>query len=110
MNSLTVRRRRYLHLPDSARFVSKVPSTLSMPTILRTGPYRVYFFSHDISEPPHAHVDRDEKSAKSWLAPVGLARNLGFNPVELKRIERLLQENQLSLLERWRDFFDAQPW
>jgi len=30
-----------------------------MPTVLRKGPYRVYFFSHDMTEPPHVHVDRE---------------------------------------------------
>src|SRR6266851_10017378 len=51
-----------------------------MPTVLRIGPYRIYFVSHDLNEPPHVHVDRDDQSAKFWLAPVALARNLGFNP------------------------------
>ena len=78
-----------------------------MPTILRKGPYRVYFFSHDAIEPPHVHVDRDEKSAKFWLVPVSLARNLGFSSVELRRIESLLRINQISLLEQLSDFFDA---
>lgn len=77
-----------------------------MPTILRKGPYRVFFFSHDVAEPPHVHVDRDDKSAKFWLAPVSLARNLGFSSVELRRVERLLQTNQVSLLHEWSDFFD----
>jgi hypothetical protein len=79
-----------------------------MPTILREGPYRVYFFSHDVAEPAHVHVDRDDKSAKFWLAPVALARNLGFSPFELRTIERLLRANRLSLLQDWSDFFDAQ--
>lgn len=35
-----------------------------MPTVLREGPYRVYFVSHDLREPPHVHVDRDDCSAK----------------------------------------------
>ena len=67
----------------------------------------MFFFSHDVSEPPHVHVDRDDKSAKFWIAPVSLARNLGFSSVELRRIERLLQSNQISLLQEWSDFFDA---
>ena len=29
--------------------------------------------------PPHVHVDRDRKSAKFWLAPIGLARNVRFS-------------------------------
>ena len=52
-----------------------------MPTVLRSGPYRVYFYSHEPDEPPHVHVDRDDQSAKFWLAPVALARNFGFSPV-----------------------------
>src|ERR1017187_10331753 len=54
-----------------------------MPTILRDGPYRVYFYSHDLSEPPHLHMDRDDRSAKFWLDPISLASNLGFKPKEL---------------------------
>ena len=57
--------------------------TQGMPTVLRSGPYRVYLYSHDLREPPHVHVDRDDQSAKFWLKPVRLARNLGFSPHEL---------------------------
>jgi hypothetical protein len=42
------------------------------------GPYRIYFYSHEPNEPPHVHVDRDDQSAKFWLDPVALARNLGL--------------------------------
>ncbi|MBM5817670.1 MAG: DUF4160 domain-containing protein, partial [Cyanobacteria bacterium K_Offshore_surface_m2_239] len=28
-----------------------------MPTILRSGPYRIYFYSHEPNEPPHVHID-----------------------------------------------------
>ena len=54
-----------------------------MPTVLQSGPYRVYFYSHDLGEPPHVHVDRDDLSAKFWLNLVALARNLGSRPQEL---------------------------
>jgi hypothetical protein len=74
-----------------------------MPTVLRSGPYRVYFYSHDLIEPPHVHVDRDDMSAKFWLAPVSLARNLGFRPKELRAIERLLAENEAALLADWQN-------
>lgn len=73
-----------------------------MPTVLRAGPYRFYFYGHDlINEPPHVHVDRDELSAKFWLNPVALARNLGFSAIELRKIERIVSEHQSELLERW---------
>jgi hypothetical protein len=44
-------------------------------------------------------VDRDQQSVKFWLNPVALVRNLGFNPVELRRIQRMLEENEAMLLE-----------
>ncbi|MGH9531783.1 MAG: DUF4160 domain-containing protein [Terriglobales bacterium] len=76
-----------------------------MPTVLGSGPYRIYFVSHDLNEPRHVHVDRDDQSAKFWLAPVALARNLGFNAVELRRIQRLLAEHEPQLVEAWNEYF-----
>ena len=73
-----------------------------MPTVKRAGPYRIYFYSHDLeNEPPHVHVDRDDLSAKFWLEPLALARNLGFSPAELREVERTLREHQQELLEQW---------
>ncbi|MCC5626436.1 DUF4160 domain-containing protein [Nostoc sp. CHAB 5715] len=31
-----------------------------MPTILRIGAYRFYFYTHEPNEPPHIHIDRDD--------------------------------------------------
>ena len=76
-----------------------------MPTVLWSGPYRIYFVSHDLDEPPHVHVDRDDQSAKFWLAPVALARNLGFTAVELRRVQRLVAGHELQLLEVWNEYF-----
>ena len=76
-----------------------------MPTVLRTGPYRVYFYSHEPNEPPHVHIDRDKQSCKFWLQPVALARNLAFNAKELQEIEKIITENENQLLEAWNDYF-----
>ena len=76
-----------------------------MPTVFRSGPYRVYFHSHEPNEPPHVHVDRDDSSAKFWMRPVALARNLGFRPAELRRIARLVAEHEASLMEAWDEYF-----
>ena len=57
-----------------------------MPTILRIGGYRFYFWSHEPNEPPHVHIDKGEASAKVWLEPVALARNLGYRATDLTRI------------------------
>ena len=73
-----------------------------MPTVLRSGPYRFYFYSHDlINEPPHVHVDRDDLSVKFWFKPVALASNLGFDASELRKIEKIVSGHQAELLERW---------
>ena len=76
-----------------------------MPTVLRTGPYRLYFFSHEPNEPPHVHVDRGGDTAKFWLEPIALARNLGYSAKELGRIERMITEHQNELLEEWHGYF-----
>jgi hypothetical protein len=76
-----------------------------VPTVLREGPYRVYFFSHDTTEPPHVHVDRDDLSAKFWLNPVSLAANYGFAPRELRRVQALVLENRQRCLEAWHGYF-----
>ena len=72
-----------------------------MPTILRSGPYRVYFYSHEMNEPAHVHVDRDAASCKFWLSPVALASNLGFRAHELRTIERLIEDSIDELLDGW---------
>lgn len=76
-----------------------------MPTVLRSGPYRFYFYSHEPNEPPHVHVDREDLSAKFWLDPVALARNFGFRAHEVNTLESLVQANQDSLLEAWHGYF-----
>ena len=75
-----------------------------MPTVLRSGPYRFYFYSHEPNEPPHIHVDRNELSAKFWLGPVALARNFGFSGHELRTLEALVSENGQTFLEAWHGY------
>ena len=76
-----------------------------MPTVLRSGPYRFHFYSHDLNEPPHFHVERDRQSAKFWLAPVVLARNIGFSEVELRQIHELVVDHAAQLMEAWNEYF-----
>ena len=77
-----------------------------MPTSLRIGPYRFFFYAGDRNEPAHTHVQRDDAVAKFWLAPVRLAWNRGFSAVELRRLEQLTEEHEIQLLEIWNDYFD----
>ncbi len=76
-----------------------------MPTLLVEGPYRFYFFSHENNEPPHIHVDRDMLSAKFWLEPIRIAKNLGFSTNELNKIYKIIVRNNYKFLEEWNEYF-----
>jgi hypothetical protein len=76
-----------------------------MPTILRHGPYRLYFFSHEPNEPPHIHVDRDAATAKVWLNDCTLASSRGFRPKEINAILEVVSENRGLLVESWHGYF-----
>jgi hypothetical protein len=76
-----------------------------MPTILRIGAYRFYFYSHEPNEPPHIHIDRDNLTAKFWLHSVSLAQNIGFPAKELRKLQSMVIENQTQLLEAWDEYF-----
>jgi hypothetical protein len=76
-----------------------------MPTVLRSGPYRFFFYSADSDEPPHIHVEREAKTAKFWLDPVRLQRSGGFSSGELQRIRNLVEQNRVYLLKSWNEYF-----
>ena len=76
-----------------------------MPTVLRSGPYRFYFYAGDRDEPAHVHVERDQNKAKFWLQPVAYQSGYGFNRSELMDLYRLISEHQKTLLQGWHDYF-----
>ena len=76
-----------------------------MPTVLRVGRYRFFFYSNEGDEPPHVHVQAGGDDAKFWLDPMGLAANYGFSSRELNEIERLVRAHQAILMEAWNEYF-----
>lgn len=76
-----------------------------MPTIFRNGPYRFFFYAGDKNEPPHVHIDRDDKIAKFWLDPIRLSMSGGFNRSEITRMHRKITNKQSKLLEAWHEYF-----
>ncbi|MBI1866798.1 MAG: DUF4160 domain-containing protein [Methylocystis sp.] len=72
-----------------------------MPTILRIGAFRFFFYSLETGEPPHVHVESGDKTAKYWLDPVELARSQGFRPHELRRLRGMVIEHRAKLEEAW---------
>lgn len=76
-----------------------------MPTALKIGPYRLFFYAGDRNEPPHIHVEREDNIAKFWLNPVRLQSSGGFSRREIGQIQKRLSENHRKLLEAWNEYF-----
>jgi hypothetical protein len=76
-----------------------------MPTVLRSGPYRLFFYSADRQEPRHVHAERDDCRAKLWLDPVRLHDSTGFRAPELRQIESLVEQHADELRKAWDDHF-----
>jgi hypothetical protein len=79
-----------------------------MPTVLRTGPYRLFFYSGDGREPRHVHVERDDNRAKFWLEPVRLQNSGGFRPAEIREIQRVVEQHRDALVRSWDAYFTNQ--
>jgi len=74
-----------------------------MPTILKIGPYRFFFYSNERGEPPHIHVQRERLLAEFWLNPVSLAGSKRFASHELRTIQKHVDENREIFLEAWNE-------
>lgn len=78
-----------------------------MPTILKKGPYRFFFFAGDKDEPQHIHVERDDKIAKFWLDPIRMHSSGGFNRAEIGKIQEIIAEQHVRFVEAWNDYFGS---
>ena len=75
----------------------------NMPTVLRIGSYRFHFYSDEGKEPVHIHVETPDGECKFWLQPVRLAKNRGVSPISIRKIEKLVFENQLLFIEKYHE-------
>lgn len=76
-----------------------------MPTVLRVGAYRFFFYAGDRDEPVHIHVERDDKIAKFWLDPVRLQSSGGFSRLEITKIHNMIEKHRSKLMEAWHEYF-----
>ena len=76
-----------------------------MPTVLRAGPFRFFFYAGDREEPQHVHVERDDRIAKFWLDPIRLQSSGGLSRTEIARVQRLVAEHRSQLVEAWDAYF-----
>jgi hypothetical protein len=78
-----------------------------MPTVLKVGPYRFFFYAGDRDEPLHIHVERNSKIAKFWLDPIRLQKSGRFTRAEIGRIQQLVNEHYPRFMEAWNDYFGS---
>lgn len=80
-----------------------------MPTILREGSFRFFFYSNegDPREPAHIHVRAERGEAKFWLSPVVLAYNQGFDAQVLAKLTRLVEQRRDKFERAWNDHFSV---
>jgi hypothetical protein len=76
-----------------------------VPTVLRWGPYRAFFYSNEGGEPAHIHVRAGDKEAKFWLHDLHVAANAGFPSHELNDMVRFLKSHRETLLAAWHEHF-----
>jgi hypothetical protein len=75
------------------------------PTVFREGPYRFFFFSREEAR-MHVHVIANDGEAKFWLEPtVSLATFDGFSPIQLRRLQRIVEEREDEIRKAWKNHF-----
>ncbi len=71
------------------------------PTIVRDGPFRLFFFSREKSR-IHVHVAHSDGEAKFWLTPdVTLATSTGLTPRQLNEAKLVVQVHLKEINEAW---------
>jgi len=76
-----------------------------MPKVDDIGPYTLFFYSAEGNEPPHVHIRRDAATAKFWVNPVRIARSRRFSDHELRRLQKIVEDNRERILEAWNEHF-----
>ncbi|MBR7063644.1 MAG: DUF4160 domain-containing protein [Treponema sp.] len=83
-----------------------------MPSILRIGSYVIYFWSNELNEPIHVHVNKGVPCAnatKVWLTSSGgcvLANNNSKIPAyELNNILKIISDQFFLICGAWKEHF-----
>ncbi|WP_396224560.1 DUF4160 domain-containing protein [Gemmatimonas sp.] len=77
------------------------------PTVLREGPFRLFFFSRE--EPRmHVQVSPPDGEAKFWLAPdVALADAVGLTARQLAEAQDVVERHTREIRDAWIRHFGA---
>lgn len=75
------------------------------PTVFRERGYRFFFFSREEAR-PHIHVYSGDGEAKFWIEPkLELARNYGFNQIQLREIQAIIEAHYNVIRAAWHEHF-----
>lgn len=77
------------------------------PTVLRVGPYRLFFFSRE--EPRmHVHVAHPDGEAKFWLTPdIEVAAAVGMSQHQLSEATEIVRRNEEEIRHAWTRHFGS---
>ena len=77
------------------------------PTIVRDGPFRLFFFSREETR-IHVHVAHPDGEAKFWLEPsVHLAVNIGLTTIQLKQAQTVVEAHIREIEDAWHHHFGS---
>lgn len=76
-----------------------------MPTVLRIGAARFFFFSNEGFDPPHVHIEQAGALARFWLDLVASAASSRFSGHDLRRLEKQVIEHRKQLIQARHDYF-----
>ncbi len=75
------------------------------PTVLKEGPFRLFFFSREESR-IHVHVSHPDGEAKFWLTPtVALATSVGLSERQLREAHVLVEKHLEEIRDAWTHHF-----
>ena len=75
------------------------------PTVLRDGPFRLFFFSREESR-MHVHVAHPDGEAKFWLDPtIAVAAVVGLSPKLVGDAETVVRRHEQEVRDAWKRHF-----
>ena len=76
-----------------------------VPTVVRDGPFRLFFFSREESR-VHVHVAHPDGEAKFWLTPtVHVATSTGLTPRQLAAAQEVVTKHLKEIQDAWDHHF-----
>ena len=77
------------------------------PTIVRDGPFRLFFFSREETR-IHVHVAHPDGEAKFWLTPkVSIATSTGLSQRQLREAQVVVEAHLEEIRNAWNHHFGA---